>query len=297
MASKEKSSKYISIVLLFLAGVLLFFAQSAYWVNHSVFNQENFSEITTSSLLSESSKDAIADHIVSKSLNDRPLIKKTVGERAESLISSLLGSDLSSQAVTTLSKKTYAYATASNREDIKIDLSSIKTPIENILSLAQNNNITVPSTQYQIPDEIILVESDTFPDLSGTVRLMLWLAPLLWLSVIILFSLYIYIGRSVYARRVYTVGLFIIVVSLIGLLSSPFIPPPLAASVPAIELRPVAENLAAAFLAPFKTQMYYTIGFSLLILLVFNQRFNILAIVRKLETKLNEKSRPKSKSK
>ena len=277
--------------MLVLAAVMLFLAQSAYWVNHTVFDKDNFSSITTTALLSQSSRDAIATSVVNKSLENRPVIKRVIGERATSLTSGLLGSDFANQAVTALTNKTYAYTTASNRQDIKIDLTAIKTPLTGIISLAQSRGVDVPQTQYQIPDEVVLIQKDAFPDLSGAVKLMLWLGPLFWLSTVILFGLYIYIGRAAYARRVYMAGAAIVTVALLGLLTSPFVPSPVAAVVPNIDLRPVAENLVTGFLAPFKTQMYYMLGTTLVILFAFNQRFNILALVRSLGTRVSKKPR------
>jgi hypothetical protein len=119
---------------------------------------------------------------------------------------------------------------------------------------------------------------------------MLWLGPLFWLGTIICFGLYIYIGKAVYARRIYMVGLAIIIVGILGLLTSPFVPPPVAAAIPNIDLRPVAQNLTTAFLAPFTTQMYYMLGSTLVVLLAFNQRFNILALINSLGTKLSKPS-------
>jgi hypothetical protein len=291
--SKRKWSRFGSVVLLCFAAVTLFLAQSSYWVNHTVFNQASFTRITTTALLSESSREAIATSVVNKSLEDRPVIKRIVGERAESLISGLLGTDLSTQALTALTNKTYAYTTSSDRQDIKIDLTAIKTPVTSIISLAQSRGVEVPQTQYQIPDEIVLLQSDAFPDLSGGVKAMLWLGPLFWLSTLVLFGLYIYLGRKDYARRVYTAGLAIIVVAVVGLLANPFVPPPVAAAIPNIDLRPVAENLAAGFLAPFQAQMYYMLGTTLVVLLAFNQRFNMLAVFRSVGTKVNKSSRKK----
>jgi hypothetical protein len=290
MATKpgRRLSRVGSIALLFFGAAALFLAQSSYWVNHTVFDQANFTATTTTALLSESSREAISTAIVNRSLDDRPVIKRVVGERATSLISGLLGSDLSTQAVTALTSKTYAYTTSSKRRDIKIDLAAIKTPVEGIISLAQNRGVNVPETQYQIPDEITLLQSDAFPDLSGAVKLMLWLGPLFWLSTIILFGVYIYLGRAAYARRVYIVGGVIAAVSVLGLLLNPFLPPPIAAAIPNIDLRPVAQNLAAAFLSPFKTQMYYMLGTTLVVLLAFNQRFNILSVFRSVGTRVNK---------
>jgi hypothetical protein len=265
-------------------------------VNHTVFDKQTFTDITTTQLLSESSRDAVATAVVNKSLENRPVLKRVAGERAESLVSGLLGSDLSSQAVKAVTSKTYAYATSSDRQDIAIDLTAIKTPLNTIIDLAESRGLDVPQTQNKLPDQIVLLKSDAFPDLSGAVKTMLWLGPLFWLGTIVLFGLYIYIGRAVYARRVYLAGLAVIIVSLFGLLSSPFIPPPIAAAIPNIDLRPVAQNLAAGFLAPFAAQMYTMLGITLVVLLAFNQRFNIVALINTAAAKLGKPAQAAKKS-
>lgn len=279
-------SKFASWSILILAAILLFFAQSSYWVNHTVFNQASFSSITTTALQSESSRDAVATSIVDKTLEDRPLVKKIAGERATSLISGLLGSDLSGQAISAVSAKTYAYVTSPDRQDIKIDLTSIKEPVAGVIALSQDNSESLTADLNKIPDEVVLVHSDAFPDLSGMVKLMLWLGPLLWLGAIGLFALYIYLGRAIYARRVYAVGAAVIIVALFGLFTAPFVAPPIAAAVPNINLRPVAENLVTGFLAPFKMQMYFMLGFALIGLLIFSLRHKFLDLIRVIDKKL-----------
>ncbi len=288
MNSRSQWYKYGSLALLIAAAIFLFFAQSAYWINHTIFNQENFSRTTTKALLSEPSRDAIATSIVNKSLNDKPLAKQVVGARATSLISGLLNSDLSNQAVSALSSATYAYITSPNHGDIKFDLAAVKDPLTEVISLAQQNGKLQSIDKNKIPDTVILVRKNSFPNLSGFIQTMLWLAPLLWLSTIALFGIYIYIGRKEYARRVYFVGLTIAIVATLGLLTSPFIPPPIAAALPNIDLRPVAESLASGFLAAFRTQMYYMLGFVAIILGIFYQRFKILSFLKEKADKVSK---------
>lgn len=286
-SKRSKSSKYLSAALLIIGAGLLFFAQSAYWVNHSVFNRDNFTQTTTTALLSESSRAAISTAVVDKALHDYPVLQRTIGQRAEALVGGLLGSDLSNQAVSALSSKVYAYTTSSDREDIKIDLTAVKEPISNLVALAQDNGREVRIDVDKIPDEIVLIEESAFPDFSGLVQLMIWLGPVLWLSTLAVFGSYIYLGRAEYSKKVYMVGLTIVFVGVLGLTFGPFVPPTLAAGVPNIELRPVVENLASGFLEPFKNQMSYMIGVALLALLAFNQRFNVLNIFKSVEKKIS----------
>lgn len=281
----KRLAKFGSITILIIASVCLFLAQSAFWINHSIFDQATFSNTVTTTILDEPNREAIATAVVDQALQNRPVLKRVVGTRAESLVSGLLGSDLSNQLVSTISNKAYAYTTAPNRKDIAIDLTAVKTPLATIVTLAENNGANIALDPQQIPDQIVLVQKDAFPDLSGAVKKMLWVGPLLWLSTIGLFALYIYLGRKVYAKRVYTVGAAISVVAILGILTRPFIPPTVAAAVPNITLRPVLESLASNFIAPFTTQMWYMLIATLLALIVFNQRFNILTGSRALLAK------------
>ncbi len=280
---------FSSWAIIIAAAITLFLAQSSYWVNHTVFNQQNFTKITTESLLADESRNAISASVVDHALSDRPLVKQIVGSRAESLVSGLLASDLSNQLFTALTKKVYVYTTSSPRQDIAIDLSAIKMPLASIINFAENQGREIHVDPNRIPSSVVLVESNSFPDLSNVVKAMLWLGPLLWLSTLALFALYIYLGRDNYAKRVYITGFTIIGVAVMGLFMMPFIPAPIAAAIPDINIRIVAENLVTNFLAPFRTQMVYMLVTTSGVLLVFNQRFNILRLLRSTEQTLKTK--------
>lgn len=290
MTKKNRTSKLIPFILLATGSILLLLAQSSYWVNHSIFNQENFSKSTTNALLSDTSRKAIATAIVDTTLEDYPRVKRVIGERVISLTSGLLGSDLSTEVVSRLSNRTYAYMTSSDRKDIAIDLTAVKTVLGKLSTLAQTSGRTEEISVEKVPDEIVLLRKTDLPNFSRLVSIMLWLGPLLWLATLGVFGTYIYLGRSQYAKKVYTAGFVIIGVSLLGLLAGPFIPPPLSAAVPNIELRPVVQNLATEFLAPFNAQMWYLIFVTIIILAVFSQRFALLSFVRSAEKKLTKRN-------
>lgn len=268
----------ISTGLLGLAVIFLFLAQSGYWINHTVFNQQSFTEITTSSIQEESSRKAISRVIVNRALEDRPVVQRVAGERAESLISGLLASDLSNQAINALSVKTYQYANSSDRKDVAVNLESIKEPLSRVLAVSQKEEAV--QRVENLPDQIVLLEKDTFPDLSGFVITMLWLTPLLWLLTLCLFGGFILMDKKHYAKRVYYAGAAILLTSLFGYLTSPYIPSPIAAAIPTIEIRPLAENLISGYLKPFQGQMLFMMALIVSSLVVFNQRFNIARLFR-----------------
>lgn len=276
----------LSSIVLGFAGVLLFFAQSAYWINHTIFNQESFTKITNQAIMLESSRTAIATAIIDKSLENRPVVKRVAGERMSNFLSGILASDISTQTLRSFTQKAYAYITAPDRQDIAIDLYPIKSTLSGVLSLARQENSQTATTIEQVPDEILLLSKDTFPDASSSIRLMLWVSPLLWLGTALLFVLYFLLDKKQYVHRVYTAGAVIIAIGLFGLFTTPFIPPPLAAAIPTISLRPLAENLTVGFLAPFQTQMYVMIATTCVILAIFSLRAKLVHIVKNLASRI-----------
>jgi len=260
-------SRIRSVVLLLILAFSLFFAQSALWVNHIVFNQQAFVDISTKVITSENSRDAIAQTVVDKALANRPVAERLVGDRASNFISGLLGSDVSQNVLNKVANSAYAYMTSSNRQDIAIDLSSIQQPITQLLAFAQSQGRETRIQPENIPEKITLVKSDELPDIAKYMRQMIIASFFLWLATIVSLIAYIFWGDSKHrVRRVYLSGLVIIVVSLIGLSAGPYLPSVIASFVENINLRGVVNDLAAAYLAPFSQQMYVTILITVVVL-------------------------------
>lgn len=288
-------NRILSIILIVSASILLFFAQSARWINHQIFNQQNFTNSVLTGIQEESSRRAIAAAVVDKTLADRPLVRQYAGERLVAVTAGLLDSDLSSQALRYLTNDLYAYVTAPNRKDVAINLIAIKEPLAQIAELARNPETAekIDSLGENIPDTVTVLRSNDVPDLSGTVSTLLWLSPLLWLGSLTLFSTYIYFGRRQFARRVYVVGVAVMVVAVTGVLTYPFVPPPVMAAIPTIELRPVAENLSKQFLGSFRAQMAAMFIYAAVATLLFNQRQNLRTLLTKIVSLIPNSSKSK----
>lgn len=267
-----------SVVLLVLAGVSLFAAQSAYWINHTVFDQAVFSQIVTDSLQTDASRQGIAQAIVDTALQNRPVIRDAVGDRATSFVAGLLGSDIGQKLTQNVTEKVYSYVTTPDRQDIAITLTSAKQIIAAALAVAESAGKDVNVDVNSIPDQIVLVESDSVPQLSGALVAMMWIGPLLWLLTAVLFAVYIHLNRRRWARSVYYVFGVIAVVGLVGLVSIPLIPASVAAAIPKINLRVVAETLTTNFLAPFQTQMLIMLSVTAVVALIFALRKKIVQL-------------------
>lgn len=281
-------NRYKSIFFLTLAGFLFLMAQTAFWVNQTIFDQKTFTEIVHSTITTEENRQSIATAVVNGALEDRPVAKRIIGDRASQLIAGLLGTDQAQQLYSAVINKTYTYLTSSDQQDIDIDLLAIKTPLTAIVSLAETLGREVQIDPSNIPDSIVLIESDSVPDFYNYSQKLLWAGPILWLSSLGLLSGYIYRGRRVYAKRVYIVGIVIIITSLVGLLIGPLVTPPVVSMVPAVNLRGVVGDLLSALLQPFVQQLIYTILITLGVLVIFRLRFVIAGQVKNISAKLSK---------
>lgn len=283
-------NRYKSVFLLGLAGLLFLLAQSAFWLNQTIFDQQTFTTIVGGTLSTEQSREAIAQTVVDHALEERPLLQRTISAKATQLITGLLGTDLATQTFDTVINRTYTYLTSNDPRPIGIDLLAIKTPLAGLVSFAETLGRDVQFDPEVIPDFILLFDPSNLPDVYAYGQKLLWIGPLLWLSAAGMFAAYLYRGRRALAKRVYIVGSVIIGMSLLGSLAGPLLPAPVAASVNVVELRGVVSSLASALLAPFVQQMFVTIGITAAVLMVFNQRFNILHLAQALAGKVGYKS-------
>lgn len=274
-------NRYKSIFLLSIAGALLLLAQSSYWINHTIFNKQTFTSLATSVIEREDSRQAIAATVVDKALEDRPVLQRTISNRATQLVAGLLGTDLAHQTLSGVVDRVYTYATSKDQQPIEVDLAAITTPLAGVIAFAERQGREVAFDPESIPDSIELFDPSGLPNVYQYSVVMLWLGPLCWLGAAGLFAAYIYRGRKVYARRVYIVGAVIIAIGIIGLLAGPIVPPPLVAQVPLTGLRGVVDDLIRTFLQPFTQQMWNMLGITIFTLLLFNQRFTLLKLIQK----------------
>lgn len=264
------------IVLLTFVAVFLVVAQSAYWLNHTIFDKTTFTSIVTPIINSNETRSAIASTVVDRAFEDRPLVNRLIGNNVTALITGLLGTDIAIQMTDALINRSYNYLTTGQREPIVLDLVAIKDPLQRITELLESRGRDVRIDPTTIPDTVVLLNPSDVPDFYQFSVTMLWLGPLCWIGLLIVAASYIYLGRERYDRRVYFLGSVIILVSSLGLLAGPLVPPPVSAMVQIPGLRGTVNQLISALLAPFLRQMMITIAITVIVMLLMRFRLNIL---------------------
>lgn len=272
MTSRVKQANWVRVtiaaIVLAAFGATFLLAQSAYWVNHSLFNQQHFSSTVTEVITSEPSRQALAESVVDGIFADRPVADRLLGERATSLVSSVLGTDLAENAISGVASRLYAYLTTPDRQDVAVELTSIKAPLSGIISFVENRGTNVNFDTELIPDRIVLLEATALPDLSTMVRQFLLYGLFFWLGTIALFAGYVFFKKDRWRRRAMQAVSVIAGVSVLGLFSGPFLPGIVATFLNNINLRPIAENLTRAFLAPFAAQLVLSLVLAVIALAI-----------------------------
>ena len=269
-------------VLIALGMITFFLAQSTLWVSNNFFNENQFVGTVEEVLTTEESRQAISGTIVHTALQNNPVAEQLIGKQLTALVNGLLGSDIAGQLFDRVAHRTYAYLTSSDRQDIAINLTSIKDPLASLVTIIEKTGRDVKFDPSNIPDTITLVESDSLPDISSYIRMMLFASGLLWFVTVASFATYIYLYRNKLIRSIYVVGWSIIAISAIALLSGPFVPPAIASLVNTIDIRGVVEDLTVAFLEPFQVQLLSSIVISALVMLVISLRGAIRSGITKL---------------
>ncbi len=267
--TKDKKTKLSSIIWLTIAAsFLLTITNSAIWVNQQIFNSENFTETVTTSLTSESSRNAIASQVTERIFEDKPIAKRLVGNFSEKLISGLLATDQFENVLGVAVDKLQVYATSENQQDVEIDLTGIKSVITQVTNIADTLGSDVTVETSNVPDTISLVQEENIPDFYRVGVVLMWLAPISLIGAMIL--LLIPYKKKWHNNKVtlITQGTVVAIGGMFALLIGPLFRAPLLAQVNTSNGRVVVGNLYDAFIATFNSQTLWLIIIGLLAIVV-----------------------------
>lgn len=254
------------IAVTVIAGFLLVIANSALWVNRTLFNVDTFSTIAEQSLLSESSRNALSGEIVDIVLSDRPVVKNIVGDTATKLISGLLGSNQAEAGVKKIISRIHLVITSENPKNIEFDLTGIKSVIDKIITLIGKDEDI--SRVNKIPDKIVILDVSNIPKLYLYGTIFLWVAPIALIGAAILLARPHIMRRRLDAKILTFQGFTVIGTSVMALLVGPLFRPPLLAQIPDSDLRVVVDNVYNAFVDNFNAQTMWLFDLGLVMLFV-----------------------------
>lgn len=111
------------------ASLCLIVASTAFWFNRYIFESSNFTAIVTTSISSDSSREALATEITDRVLENKPILKNLIDDQAIKLVSALLESDQAQKIQDRAVSKLHTIVTSENPQPIEIELGPIKTAL------------------------------------------------------------------------------------------------------------------------------------------------------------------------
>lgn len=273
------------------ATVLLIVANSALWVNRTIFNTENFTTISTTALLSESSRQALGDEIVGRALADQPAIRSAVSDPASNFVAGLLNTQQARSVLTKLVSSVQILLTSKNPKNIEYDLTGIKTTVAKLIQITGKEDAAV--AKLTIPDKIVIFDASKIPPFYKYGLTLTLIAPLAIIAALTLLAIP-HIKKSYPTAKVLMIqGVTLIAGGAFALLIGPIFRPPVLAQVANANLRIVVENFYNAFIDTFNAQTMWLIWVGIIAVLI-----PLIARVYKLirTTYFDTKSATKSKA-
>ena len=256
-AVKAPKTKRNFVIATVFAALLLMVANSAIWVNKSIFDTKQFTAISTEALTSESSRQALAGEIVGRALQNNPTVAAVVTEPATNIISGLLGSQQAENAFTKIIGKVQILLTSKRPESITYDLTGIKTTVEKLLTVANKDQAV--DRVSELPNSITVFDAEKVPSFYQYGIAMTLIAPFAFLLALVLLVMPHVKKRFTTEKLLLVQGGTLIGTGLMALLVGPIFRPPVLAQVPNANLRVVVENFYNAFISSFNAQTMYLI--------------------------------------
>jgi hypothetical protein len=254
------------VVTTIVAGILLTMANAALWLNNTLFDSKKFASVATESILSESSRTAIASEIVDTVLADRPIINRIVRDPATRLISSLIGSDQAKSAIEKVVVRAQTYVTSPNPQNIEFDLTGIKSITTKLFTILDSESKVEKIDT--LPDTLLILDADNIPNLYQPSIAFLWIAPLAAIGAVLLIVRPHYKKRQLDLKILGFQGIIIIITSMFALLVGPLFRPALLSAISEPHYRTVTENIYNAFIVTFNTQTMWLFVFGVVMLVV-----------------------------
>lgn len=254
------SKWHIGTMTIALALLAIIFV-SVVWFNRYVFDTKNFTDIVTPAITSESSTRAIASEVTDQVLQDKPLLRRVIGDREVRLLSALLSTDLSNRVIQRSVSTLQTTMTSPDPQSVTIDLSGTKNTLSQGLAIGRSITNTPEDQQRintnDIPDEIVLLDANNVPNFYTLGTTLMWLSPLILLSMIVLFVYPLYRASKLEIKQVRNIlgiqGSSLLLAGILATLLGIFFKPIALASIANPNARVIAENVYDAFIGIFTT--------------------------------------------
>ena len=168
----------LRIVYFTIAGVLLLVSGTVFWLHSTFYNTKNFTAIATTAITKESSRQSIARKVVDATLDQKPLLRSTVGPKLEGLITNVLGSNLAERSFRITIENIQILLTTPQKPPIVLDLRQVKPLLNASVKVAGATGLESDFKISDIPDSIKVLDTAKIPNFYSYSIWLLWIGPL-----------------------------------------------------------------------------------------------------------------------
>jgi len=230
-------------LLISFAVFLILLASTALWFTNTIGNQERFIELTVEVFSFPEVRDAVSNEIINDVFADQPLLKTVATDIVKPAVAGLLDSNQLKSLIVEAANAFYELAVASAPQDVTLDITPLKAIIGVLTTITESD-----FDAGQIPNEIVLIEGDSIPDIHSIVFTMTWLGPLAGFFgfVILLIATYLSSDRFLQIQRI---GVVLAFGAFIYLLLVPYVGNVLVAQTSGTYSKTVIGTIYAVFTA------------------------------------------------
>jgi hypothetical protein len=278
---------YVAHTLTVLLVIMVLFLNISYWFNENVFDEANAKELIVSSLMLDSSRDAIASEIANKSLGKWPLVQRALGSRLESRISDFIAGPFGQPIINRIASTIHKQFTSDKPPAINIELGPIATLLLPRMP-EPVQNITNKVTSIETPDALIEIDAkmDRVYDLGK-----FFTDNALFVGILALGTFVLLMWKTVdWRMTLRNIGIALVVGMAINLMALGMVQNYLSEVITNPNIKVIATNVYTAYAEGFRQQSSLFIVVGLLIVgIAYGVRF-FQDLYQSLKIKLAEKS-------
>lgn len=233
-------------------GGLLLIAGTAFWLHAMFFDTDRFTETATRAITEESSRASIAEAVVDRALQDRPMLRSTVGSQAEGLLADALGSEFAEASLQKTVESLQIALTTPRKEPVVLNLAQAKSIITSGQDLLDEGHPASTIDVSNLPDQIVIVDTAKLPNFYEYSIWVLWAGPLALVAACIMLGVWVHRADGRYRLvRLRTAMLVIATAALAGCLIGPLVKPAVLSVAANAPSQTLLGNIYEAFVGPF----------------------------------------------
>jgi hypothetical protein len=258
----DKSSFNLSSIIgIIISVVFVWVFLFSIWYSNNILNQEKFVSTTNQVLQSEATRSALSNEIITVVKTRMPIIGTISEPLLANLLTSVMSTDLYTNATTRFSQQLQLQLTSANPRELQLDLNPAKSLLGPLFERTESDLLE------RIPNNIVVLRKNQIPSLYEFGTLITIAGPILFIAALIILGL---IWRKITDKRNFTVILSLTFAAS-GLLVY-FLVPALGnyvvAQTDSVNIATILSEVYIAFTSPISQFSFYVLVGGIIVALI-----------------------------